>query len=52
MYKIRVKTIYNTIEMIVEDANSPEMQELYNQPYVVEVYIETTEHYKKLTLKK
>ena len=46
MYKVRIKTKYNIIELIVDDVNSPEMKEILNQPYVVEVYIETTEHYK------
>lgn len=48
MYKVRIKTKYNIIELIVDDVNSPEMKELLNQPYVIEVYIETTEHYKTL----
>lgn len=52
MYKVRIKTKYNVIELEVEDIHTPEMDEIFNQPYVEEVYIETTEHYKKLELKK
>lgn len=46
MYKVKIKTKYNVIELIVDNVNSPELKELFNQPYVEEVYIETTEHYK------
>ena len=49
MYKVKIVTLYNTIELIVDDVNSPEMKELFNQPYVTAVYIDTMEHYKKLT---
>lgn len=47
MYKVRIKTKYNIIELTVDDVNSPEMKEIFNQPYIEEVYIETTEHYKE-----
>lgn len=46
MYKVKIKTKYNTIELQVENINTPELKEIFNQPYVEEVYIETTEHYK------
>ena len=56
MYKVRIKTKFNTIELIVENVNSPEMEEIYKQPYVLEIYIDNMEHYtdnnKSLTLKK
>lgn len=55
MYKVKIVTKYNTIIMEVEDTNTPEMQEIFNQPYVLEVYIETMKHFRKekeLTLKK
>lgn len=51
MYRVRIKTKYNIIELIVENPNDPEMQELYYQPYVEEVYIETTHHYEELEKK-
>lgn len=50
MYKVRIKTIYNTIELIVDDLTK--YQELFEQPYVLEVYIQSTEQYKKRELKK
>lgn len=54
MYKVRIKTKYNVIEMVVDNVNSPELKEIFNQPYVEEVYIETMNYYKnkELTLKK
>ena len=52
MYKVKIVTIYNTIELIVDDVNSPEMKELFSQPYVKEVYIDTMEHYKELKKEK
>ena len=52
MYKVKIITKYNTIEMIVEDVNTPEMKELFNQPYVLGVYIDTMEHYKELKKEK
>ena len=52
MYKVKIKTKYNTIELQVENINTPELKEIFNQPYVEEVYIETMEHFKKLKLNK
>ncbi len=46
MYRVKIKTKFNIIELIVDNINSPEMKEIFNQPYVEEVYIETTEHFK------
>lgn len=51
MYKVRIKTKYNVINLIVNDVNDPEVQEILDQPYVEEVYIETTEHYKEGEMK-
>ena len=39
MYKIKIKTTHNIIELIVEDYFSEEVQEIINQPYVEEVYL-------------
>lgn len=47
MYILRIKTKYNVINLKVDDINSPEVQEILDQPYVLEVYIETDEHYKE-----
>ena len=40
MYLITIKTKYNVIRWEVEDYNSPEVQEVLEQPYVEEVRIE------------
>ena len=46
-YLVKIKTKFNLIKLLVDDVNSPEMKEILNQPYIEEVYIETTEHYKE-----
>lgn len=40
MYYVEVKTKYNTIKLKVEDANDPQLLEILEQPYVLEVRIE------------
>jgi len=40
MYKVTIKTKYNTIELIVDDLTSPELEEIFNQPYVEEIRAE------------
>lgn len=59
MYKVRIKTKYNVIEMVVDNVNSPELKEIFKQPYIEEVYIQSPSQYedksilpKKLTLGK
>ena len=37
MYIITIKTKFNTIHLEVEDYNTPEVQEIFNQPYVEEI---------------
>lgn len=37
MYKIRIVTKFNVINLEVEDINSPEVQEILNQPYIIEI---------------
>ncbi len=39
MYKLKIKTTHNVIELLVEDYFSEEVQEIINQPYVQEVYL-------------
>ena len=39
MYKIKIKTTHNVIELIIDDYFSEEIQEIINQPYVEEVYL-------------
>ena len=43
MYRITIKTKYNVITMQVEDYNTPEMQEIFDQPYVLEIRIDKIE---------
>jgi len=49
MYRVIVKTTFNTIELYVDDLS--EYQELFVQPYVIEVYIQSMEQYKKVIKK-
>ena len=37
MYELIIVTTYNTIKMIIDDYNSPEIKEILEQPYVVSV---------------
>lgn len=40
MHYLRIKTIYDkTVELVVDDYFSEEVQEIINQPYVKEVYM-------------
>lgn len=52
MYRITIKTKYNTIVLDVEDYNIPQVQEILEQPYIVEVKIDSLEKGKTKTLKK
>ena len=40
MYYVDVKTKYNTIKLCVEDPQDPQLIEVLEQPYVLEVRIE------------
>lgn len=40
MYKLIIKTKYNTIELETDDLQKPEIQEILSQPYIKEVKIE------------
>lgn len=35
MYELEVVTKYNKINLIVDDYNSPEVQEILSQPYII-----------------
>lgn len=50
-YLLKIKTKYNFIELLVDDISTPEMKELLEQPYVEEVYIQSTNHYEEGELK-
>lgn len=36
MYRLKIITKYNVIDLTVEDINSPSVKEILEQPYVVE----------------
>lgn len=40
MYKLIIRTKYNTIELETDDLQNPEIQEVLSQPYIEEVKIE------------
>lgn len=40
MYHITIKTKYNVIEIDVDNYNTPEVQEIFEQPYVLEISID------------
>ena len=42
MYELIIKTIYNTIHLTVDDYTTPEIQEILNQPYVLNVDVYKT----------
>jgi hypothetical protein len=48
MYKITIKTKYNVINLEVEDYTTPEVQEILEQPYIIEVRIEKIGKVRKL----
>ena len=52
MYQITIKTKYNTIVLEREDYNTPEMQEIFDQPYVLEIQIENLNKVKRLVREK
>lgn len=52
MYRITIKTKYNTIVLEREETNTPELQEIYDQPYIVEVKIDKIEQVKTKRLQK
>lgn len=42
MYELIIKTTYNIIHLIVDDYTTPEIQEILNQPYVLNVDVKKT----------
>lgn len=51
MYRITIKTKFNTIVLEREEYNTPELQEVYDQPYVLEIQIDNLNKVKKLERK-
>jgi len=43
MYKLIITTKYNTITLTTDDYNSPEIQEILSQPYIVSVEMKRIE---------
>lgn len=43
MYELTIVTKYNTITLTTEDYNSPEIQEIINQPYIISVELNKVE---------
>lgn len=39
MYELIIETKYNTIRLLIDDYNSPEVQEILEQPYIISVEI-------------
>lgn len=37
MYELIIKTTYNTIRLIIDDYNAPEIKEILEQPYIIGV---------------
>ena len=37
MYELIIITKYNTIKLVVDDYNSPEVKEILDQPYIISV---------------
>ncbi len=52
MYRITIKTKYNTITLEREDYNTPEVQEILEQPYIEGIEIENLDKSKKLVKEK
>lgn len=51
MYRITIKTKFNTIVLEREEYNTLELQEVYDQPYVLEIQIDNLNKVKKLERK-
>ncbi len=51
MYRITIKTKFNTIVLEREEYNTPELQEVYDQPYILEIQIDNLNKVKKLERK-
>ena len=43
MYELIITTKYNTITLTTDDYNSPEIQEIISQPYVISVELNKVE---------
>lgn len=39
MYYLKIKTKFNELELIIDDYHDEEVQEIFNQPYIEDVYL-------------
>ena len=39
MYYLKIKTKFNTLELIINDYHDEAVQEILNQPYIEDVYL-------------
>ncbi len=52
MYRLIIRTIYNTIHLEVDDYKTPEIREILNQPYVLSVDVKKIEEGKRVKVRK
>ena len=39
MYYLKIKTKFNNLELIVDNYHDEEVQDIFNQPYIEDVYL-------------
>ena len=52
MYDLIIYTKHNTINLVIDDYNSPEVQEILEQPYIIGVEIHKIKNKIRLRSKK
>lgn len=52
MYELIITTKYNTIRLVVDDYNSPEVKEILEQPYITGVEMHKLKNKTKVRSKK
>lgn len=52
MYELIIITKYNTIKLVVDDYNSPEVKEILDQPYIISVELHKLKSKAKVRSKK
>lgn len=51
-YKVIIKTTYNVITLYVDDYETPQMQEIFAQPYILDIQIDDLSKKNTLVKKK
>lgn len=51
MYELIIETIYNTIKLVIDDYNTPEVQEILEQPYIISVELHKIKNRSKVRKK-